>query len=217
MPKRCIICGAIGATCGTPTRVLPVDQVVTGYIVAGDKLLPHIPQPPSDMSDEEREEYELMAVAMNKRSLRTQLREREEQAMSEGKAAHTSLSYVDRGDGILVKMAPDVAKQYVDTVEGASIVKEGALPQPKEGEVIGATKARVGEVFNEDGTQKDDIQPMTSRMFNADMRTRNEAVPAVDKAVPNSTGTPSETTETITPSPTGSTTSEPTLKQPPRK
>ena len=130
---------------------------------------------PPDMTDEEREEWQLMSVALAKKSLRQQLRERE-LTVADGKAPYTSLSYVDRGDGILIKMHPDVARAYCDQNDGASIVKEGALPVAKEGEVIGATKATVGAVFNDDGTQKDEVQPMTSRTFNADMRVRNEAV-----------------------------------------
>lgn len=166
MPHYCPLCGALGATCGTPTRVVPVDQRITGYRVAGDQLVPNVPTP-SDMTAEEKEEWQTMVVAMGKRSLRQQLKERTAQAMAEGKAPHTSLSYVDRGDGILVKMAPDDAKAYVEQNEGASIVREGALPQPVEGEVVGATKATVGAVYDDSGVQKDDSTLLTSRSFSA--------------------------------------------------
>jgi hypothetical protein len=51
----------------------------------------------------------------------------------------------------------------------------------KEGQVIGATKATVGEIFDENGRQKEDVQPLDkSRTFLATDRTRAEAVtPAV--------------------------------------
>lgn len=190
MPARCPICGKANSACGEPTTLVypPVDQVITGVKVAGNQLVPDLTTAamPPDMTDEEREEWQMMSAAMSKRSLRQQLRETEAQAMAEGKAPHTMLSYVDRGDGILVKMHPDVAAQYVEQNEGASIVREGALPVTKEGEVIGATKASVGEMFNADGTQKDDVQPMTSRTFNADMRVRNEATsPPIGGSVEN--------------------------------
>jgi hypothetical protein len=179
-PYRCPICGKLGATCGPVTRnVQPVDATLTGVIVAGNKVMPKIPPPPSDMTDEERDEYQMMWVAQHKRSLRSQLLERQ-QTMADGKAPYTMLSYVKCTDGITRKMRPDVAKQYVDMNDGAEIVREGALPMTKEGEVLGATKARTGEVFNEDGTQKEEVQLVTSStMFETD-RTNPQAVsPAV--------------------------------------
>lgn len=186
MPVKCLLCGIPGATCGPKTTTLPVDARVTGYKVAGDTLVPDIRvAAPSDLDDEEKEEFEMMAAALHKKSLRQQMRERE-MTMADGTAKHTSLSYVKGPDGITRKMHPDVARAYVEQEEGAEIVKEGALPVAKEGEIIGATKARVGEVFNADGTMKDELQPMTSRTFNADMRVRNEAVnPPTQTALSN--------------------------------
>jgi len=100
--------------------------------------------------------------------------------MADGKAPHTQLSYVRGADGITRKMHPDVARQYVDMNEGSEITREGALPVAKEGQVIGATKATVGEMFDESGRQREEVQPLTSRTFLASDRTRNEAVsPAV--------------------------------------
>jgi len=142
------------------------------------------------MTDEEREEYELMAVAMARKSLRNQIEEGRVAAMAEGKAPHTSLSYVDRGDGILVKMRPDDAKRYVEMNDNAEIVREGALPVAPEGEVIGATKASTGEVFDENGRQKDDVQPFNTRTFNATDRVRDESTPPLSHA-PADGGKPS--------------------------
>ncbi len=205
MPARCLICGQAGATCGPRTTTLPVDARITGFRVAGDTLVPDIQAAqPADMNDEEREEWEMLSAVLHKKSLRAQLREREVTAMADGKAPHTMLSYVDRGDGILIKMHPDVARQYVEQNKDAEIVREGALPVTKEGEVIGATKAVSGEVFNEDGTQKDDIQPMTTRTFNADMRVRNEVSnPPIGAALSNENREATTTTTPTTDANTG--------------
>lgn len=185
--KRCPLCGAPGAICGKPTVSLPVDARVSGLIVAGNKLMPAVPNPPSDLTDEERDEYEMLSTAMAKRSLRNQIEEVRVQAMAEGKAPHTSLSYVECTDGVTRKMAPDIARQYVEMNEGSKIVREGALPVAREGEVISATKATSGEVFNADGTQKDDVQLLSSRTFHASDRTRVEAVnPPVSSAIVSS-------------------------------
>lgn len=189
VPPRCLICGTTGATCGTPTTSMPVDQRVRGRVI-GDMVVPQLPAAPASMTDEEREEYELMAVAMARKSLRNQIEEGRVAAMAEGKAPHTSLSYVDRGDGILVKMRPDDAKRYVEMNDNAEIVREGALPVAPEGEVIGATKASTGEVFDENGRQKDDVQPFNTRTFNATDRVRDESTPPLSHA-PADGGKPS--------------------------
>jgi hypothetical protein len=145
------------------------------------------------MSDEERDEYQMMVAARHKRSLREQLLERQ-QNMADGKAPHTMLSYVLCPDGITRKMRPDVAKQYVDQTDGAEIVKEGALPMTKEGEILGATKARVGEVFNADGTQKEEVQLLTSATMHESDRTNPQAVtPAVGGVGASTSATPAAT------------------------
>jgi hypothetical protein len=129
------------------------------------------------MTDEEREEFRIMSEAYNRRKLRNQIGA---SGMADGKAPHTQLSYVLCVDGITRKMAPDVAQQYVELNEGSEIVREGALPVAKEGEVIGATKARVGEIFDENGRQREELQPITSRTFHATDRVSDLAVrPAV--------------------------------------
>lgn len=141
--------------------------------------MPKLPPPPTDLTDEERDEYQMMVIAKHKRSLRSQLLERQ-QTMADGKAPHTMLSYVLCTDGITRKMRPDVAKQYVEMNEGAEIVREGALPMTKEGEVLGATKATVGAMFNDDGTQKEEVQPITSATMHPTDRVNPLAVsPAV--------------------------------------
>jgi hypothetical protein len=158
--------------------VQPVDAVVTGVRVAGDKIVPDLRNvQPTDMTDEEREEFQVMSAAYERRRLRNRIGA---QGMADGKAPHTQLSYVRGTDGITRKMHPDVARQYVDMNEGSEITREGALPVAKEGQVIGATKATVGEIFDENGRQREDVQPLTSRTFLATDRTRAEAVtPAV--------------------------------------
>jgi len=221
MPARCLICGAAGATCGPRTTSIPVDARITGVKVAGDQLVSDIrvasATPPPDLNDEEREEWETLSAILHKKSLRAQLQERQATAMADGQAPHTMLSYVDRGDGIILKMHPDVARAYVEQNEGAEIVREGALPVTKEGEVIGATKATTGEVFNEDGTQKDDIQPFTTRTFNADMRVRNEVSnPPIGSALSNESREATTTTTPTTDANTGTQarTARPTASKP---
>lgn len=213
MPARCLLCGAVGATCGTPTTTLPVDARITGVKVAGDKLVPDVmASMPEDVTDEERAEYELMAIALSKRSLRNQILSGSS-VMADGKAGHTSLVYVDRGDGIQIKMRPDVAEKYVEMnkAAGASIVREGALPLPPENEVIGATKASVGEMFDGSGRQIEGEQLMTtSRTFHASDRINWEAVhPAAGTTGAASTevntGTGSQTSSSVTHANAGST------------
>jgi hypothetical protein len=210
---RCPLCGKAGAACGTPTvmTVQPVDAVVTGVRVAGDKIVPDLTAiQPTDMTDEEREEFRIMSQAYERRRLRNTIGA---QGMADGKAPHTQLSYVLGADGITRKMHPDVARQYVDMNEGSEITREGALPVAKEGEVIGATKATIGEMFDENGRQREDVQPLTSRTFLATDRTRNEAVsPAVGTTGAASTdvntGTGSQTSSSAT-----STESKPTMRR----
>jgi hypothetical protein len=181
--------------------VQPVDAVVTGVRVAGDKIVPDLRNvQPTDMTDEEREEFQVMSQAYERRRLRNKIGA---QGMADGKAPHTQLSYVRGTDGITRKMHPDVARQYVDMNEGSEITREGALPVAKEGQVIGATKATVGEIFDENGRQKEDVQPLTSRTFLATDRTRAEAVtPAVGTTGAASTdvntGTGSQTSSATT-------------------
>lgn len=163
---------------------------------------------PTDMTDEEREEFTVMAAAYERRRERLKVRV---QAMADGKAPHTSLSYVLCADGVTRKMAPDVAQQYVEMNPDSEIVREGALPVAKEGEVIGATKASAGEMFDENGRQREDVQPLTSRTFLATDRTRAEAItPAV-----GTTGAASTDVNTGTGNQTTSAT--PTLTKPTSK
>lgn len=210
-PHRCPLCGKAGAACGTPTvmTVQPVDAVVTGVRVAGDKIVPDLRNvQPTDMTDEEREEFQVMSAAYERRRLRNRIGA---QGMADGKAPHTQLSYVRGADGITRKMHPDVARQYVDMNEGSEITREGALPVAKEGQVIGATKATVGEIFDENGRQREDVQPLTSRTFLATDRTRAEAVsPAV-----GTTGAASTEVNTGTGSQTSSATASktPTMRK----
>jgi hypothetical protein len=189
--------------------VQPVDAVVTGVRVAGDKIVPDLRNvQPTDMTDEEREEFQVMSAAYERRRLRNKIGA---QGMADGKAPHTQLSYVLGADGITRKMHPDVARQYVDMNEGSEITREGALPVAKEGQVIGATKATVGEIFDENGRQREDVQPLTSRTFLASDRTRNEAVsPAV-----GTTGAASTEVNTGTGSQTSSATASktPTMRK----
>lgn len=170
MAHYCPICGTVGAACGTPTATttVPVDAIVCGFRVAGNRIVPDVNSVmPADMTADEREEFAVMSAAYERRKLRNQIGA---QGMAEGKAPHTSLSYVTGTDGITRKMHRDVAQQYVDLNPGSEIVREGALPVAKEGEIIGATKARTGEVFGADGRQKQDVQLLTSRTFSAEHR-----------------------------------------------
>lgn len=180
MPNHCLLCGTNGSVCGesTVTRVVPVDAPLTGVKVAGDKIVPDLTSvQPTDMNAEEREEFTLMSQAYERRKLRNQIGAR---GMADGKAPHTQLSYVECVDGITRKMHPDTAREYVRLNEGSSIIREGALPISKEGEVIGATKARVGEIFDDNGRQREELQPITSRTFHATDRVSDLAVrPAV--------------------------------------
>jgi hypothetical protein len=200
MPHRCLLCGKAGAACGTPTvmTVQPVDAVVTGVRVAGDKIVPDLRNvQPTDMTDEECEEFQVMSAAYERRRLRNRIGA---QGMADGKAPHTQLSYVRGADGITRKMHPDVAQQYVDMNEGSEITREGALPVAKEGQVIGATKATVGEMFDASGRQKEEVQPLTSRTFLASDRTRGEAIsPAVSNVSAGTTGAGSAPTSTSKP------------------
>jgi len=196
--------------------VQPVDAVVTGVRVAGDKIVPDLTAiQPTDMTDEEREEFRIMSAAYERRRLRNTIGA---QGMADGKAPHTQLSYVLGPDGITRKMHPDVARQYVDMNEGSEITREGALPVAKEGEVIGATKATVGQMFDDNGRQREDVQPLTSRTFLATDRTRNEAVsPAVGTTGAASTdvntGTGSQTSSAPTTSTQSTASKTPTMRR----
>jgi hypothetical protein len=125
--------------------------------------------------------------------------------MANGSVAHTYLVYVDRGDGITTKMTQEEADAYVEHNPGSSIVRKGELEPPKEGEIIGATKASVGEMFDENGRQKEGVQPLTTRTFNANQRTSAEALtPAVGTtgaAGGSNTGTGSESSSASTSTP----------------
>lgn len=211
MPARCLLCGAKGATCGPVTigRVYPVDAPVHNVRVAGDRVVPDIAQiQPTDMTPEEREEFAVMSQAYERRRLRNQIGA---QGMADGKAPFTSLSYVRCADGVTRKMQPDVARQYVETNKAnfpdVEIVREGAQPVAKEGEVIGATKARMQgvEMFDENGRQREEVQPLTSRTFHETDRIKPIAVtPAVGTTGAASddvmTGTGSLTTSAVQPS-----------------
>lgn len=204
MPHRCILCGALGATCGRSTigTVQPVDQRISGYRVAGNSLVPDLTQiQPLNMTDEETEEFAVIGAAYEQQ--RSRLRARSTTTMADGKAPYTSLSYVLCPDGITRKMAPDVAQQYVEMNEGSEIVKEGALPVTKEGDVLGASKATIGQMFDENGRQREDVQPMTTRTFMVSDRTREEVVtPAVGTTgganTEVNTGTGSMTSSAVT-------------------
>jgi hypothetical protein len=195
-------------------NVEPVDAILTGVVVAGNKVMPKLPPPSGDMSDEERDEYQMMVAARHKKSLRQQLLERQAN-MADGKAPHTMLSYVKCPDGITRKMRPDVAKQYVDQTEGAEIVREGALPMTKEGEILGATKARVGEVFNPDGTQKEEVQLVTSATMHQTDRVNPQAVsPAVGGT--GASETASSGSSSAAPTTTAPTTTKPAAAEKPK-
>lgn len=165
MAHRCALCGADGATCGPRTVTMPVDAKVTGKVMGG------IVVPVSDsiagvvgeMSSEEAEEFAIMMQTSEGRKLRNQV-------MADG-LGHTSLVYVRRPDGVTEKMTPEAADKYVELTEGAEIVRRGTRPQPaspEEGETIGATKARIGPMFDDKGRQNADVQPMTTRTFMAE-------------------------------------------------
>lgn len=171
MPDKCLLCGAAGSSCGTPTVSVAVDTRVTGYKVAGDKVVTMNSDTSAvlgDMTEEEREEFRIINESRERRRLRRV------DTNVEGPAAHTSLTYVRRADGVITKMAPDLADKYVELNPGAEIVREGAMPIAKEGEIIGATKARVGAMFGDDGRQLVETQPFTTRSFSTHDMTREE-------------------------------------------
>lgn len=186
MPRDCIVCGAANSTCGVPTahKTIAVDEPIRGVRVAGNELVPDIsPEKLSavlgDMDEEEREEFIMMSQKMAQR--RNRLRPREN-----GMAVnHTYLSYVRGTDGIVRKMHPDDAKRYVEMYgdqEGVEIVREGGaeVPDPQGTEVIGATKATVGPMFDDNGRQIQDVQPATTRVFAvSDAGNRNVVSPGI--------------------------------------
>lgn len=136
-----------------------------------------------DMTDEEREEFVVMSQALALR--RNRLRR---PAMADGDAPHTYLSYVECPDGITRKMDPDTADEYVKLNEGAKIVRRGEMEKPDETEIIGATKAKVGAMFDDDGKQIDSVGPMTTRTYHAsDAANTNITTPH--------TGSPVDTTK----------------------
>lgn len=115
---------------------------------------------PEDMTDEEREEFRIMSQAYEARKLRNQI-------MYDTEAGHTTLVYVRKPDGITTKMTAEVADEYVRLNPDAEIIKRGSMPQPVSGDIFGASKAGVGEMFGADGRQLHDVQPMTTRTFMA--------------------------------------------------
>lgn len=190
---RCLICKAENATCGQPTahKTIGVDEPVRGLKVVGDKLMPDFGSMQAtltDMSDAEREEFQIMSVASQRRSLRQRAQER---SMSDGTMANTFLHRVYCVDGITRKMRPTDAEEYVKMYsdQGAQIVERGGLPEPNPNEVIGASKATTGQVFEADGTQIPDAQLLTSRTFHAtDRNSRERMAPTPGMAIGEGTG-----------------------------
>lgn len=180
-PSKCLICGKADATCGQPTahRIVPVDGKVTGYIVAGGKLVPDPNQLQAvlgDMTDEEREEFMIMSSLSESRKLRNQV--------AAGPLAHTYLVYVQCVDGITRKMTQEQADAYMATygsMDGVEIVKSGDREAPDpDAPHPGATKAAIGPMFGDDGRQMADVQPMTTRSFYAaDMGREDVHTPAL--------------------------------------
>lgn len=183
MPQDCIICGAANSTCGMRTahKTIAVDQPIRGTII-GDTIVPDVTQLQGvlgDMTQDEREEFEVMSEAYARRRARFR-----RENMADQKTPHTYLVYVtdppdpiNKDVQITRKMTADQAEAYVKLNPGAEITRRGDLdqPVPERGEIIGATKARVGEVFDADGTQKVGIQPLTTRTYGVADRT-SEAV-----------------------------------------
>lgn len=128
---------------------------------------------PTDMTNEEREEFLVLAEQYERRRNRLKVRAT---AMADGRVPYTSLSYVTGPDGITRKMHPDLVEGYLNLNPGSEVVREGALPVAKEGEVIGATKATVGQMFDENGRQIEDVQPMTTRTFLASDRANRDVL-----------------------------------------
>lgn len=160
---RCILCGTNNASCGQPTVSVPIDATIQGRVIH-DKVIPHGDTKmmmPDDLNDEEREEFRIMSRSYAERKLRNQV------MMNEGEAGHTALVYVRKPDGIITKMTAEVADEYVALNPTAEIVKRGTMPMPVSGDIFGATKAGVGEMFGADGRQLHDVQPMTTRTFMA--------------------------------------------------
>lgn len=180
MAHKCVLCGAADAACGPRTISLPVDARVTGRIV-GEKVMPvnavNVGAVLGDLTDEEVEEFALIAESSERRKLKNRI-----MADNEG-TAHTSLVYVKRPDGVTTKMRAADADEYVRLTDGAEIVRRGTRPEPAENETIGASKARVGQMFDDNGRQKADVQPMTTRTFMAADSNRDEVrTPAIGSA-----------------------------------
>lgn len=209
-----MICGTANAACGQPTISLPVDAHVTGYMVAGDKLVStdQVQAVLGDMTDEEREEFRMLSEISEGRKLRNR--------MGASPLAHTSLVYVRCVDGLERKMTPAAADAYVEQFgehDGVEITRRGERPQPPDSETIeamaadgtnrlGATKATIGPMFGNDGRQLADVQPLTTRSFMAHDMTRPEvSTPAIGSVGahednPASTGsTETSSTETHVP------------------
>lgn len=127
------------------------------------------------MTTDEREEFTLLAAQYERGRLRNQ--------MAEGARGYTHLVYVKGANGQIIKMPPDAADKYVELNEGAEIVDRGTREMPKEGVIVGAAKATVGAMFDDNGRQIASVQPMTTATFLAHDGVREEVhTPAIGAA-----------------------------------
>jgi hypothetical protein len=177
-PTRCKVCGTANATCGVPTvhRIVAVDEVIQGKVIGDMVVRDDAPVFGTDgMNSEEREEFVLLSAQYERRRLRNQ--------MAEGARGYTHLAYVRGANGQIVKMSKAAAERYIELNDGAEIVDQGTRDEPEEGEVIGATKARVGAMFDDNGRQLASVQPMTTTTFLAHDGIRDEVhTPALGAA-----------------------------------